>query len=367
MLRSAVVAALVVAAAADFPGPRHTINLDLEPSQRWADFTKTYAARANVTLAYLRKMVGPGTVLHPVVESLRKAVLSGGGWTAEHLAEMQGIADVGGFDVEDIQLANLFYEFGTLGAGDPTNAAKACTSIVAQLANGTIVHARNQDYSLPGLSDITVQVDFARSGKVVYSGNTFAGYIGLPTAMRPGGWSVSCDSRFNGQGWNLLANINTAKKGGKTIGILVREMLESASTFDEAVAALNSTSVIAPAYYIVAGAKAGEGAVVTRNRDSPDNSHNNEGIWRLTDNSTYPGTGRWWRLETNWDHWLKDGLTDGRRVAANKMMGAMGQDNADLASLFGLLSTKPVLASDTVYTSLMCPAQGLYDTTIREH
>ena len=36
---------------------------------------KEYAAKTNVTLAYLRKMAGKGTALHPVVEALKDAVL----------------------------------------------------------------------------------------------------------------------------------------------------------------------------------------------------------------------------------------------------------------------------------------------------
>jgi len=315
-------------------------------------------------------MVGKGTVLHPVVEGLRKAVIEGGGWTADHLAEMQGIADTGGFALEDIQYANLFYEFGTLGidaavSGVKTPSWKMCTSIVAQDNDGHILHARNQDYSLPGLVNITVQAQFTRAGKVVYAGNTFAGYIGLPTALRPGGWSVSCDSRFNGGGVNLLENIKVAKAGAKTIGIMVRDALESAETYSDMLHVLNTTAVIAPAYYIVAGTKAGEGAVVTRNRDGPDNSHDNEGIWQIGDGTPSPSKkyGDWWRLETNWDHW--EPLTDGRRGHANKAMEALGQANVNFGTLTTLLSTKPVLASDTVYTAKMSPLLGTYETIVR--
>lgn len=93
-------------------------------------------------------------------------------------------------------------------------------------------------------------VEFVRGGKVLYAGTTFLGYIGLPTAMRVGGWSVSCDSRFDGDGEDLFNNIKAAKAGGKTIGIFVRDQMEAASSYDEAIQALNTTLLIAPAYYI---------------------------------------------------------------------------------------------------------------------
>jgi hypothetical protein len=243
-----------------------TINLDLPPAQRWVEFTNKYASQANITLHYLQKMTGPGTVLHPIVEDLRKAVLEGGSWTTDHLAEMQGIADTGGFAFEDIQTANLFYEFGTLGpipsppgnrktADVKLNSPIGCTSIVAQTKDGTILHARNQDYSLPNLINITVQVEFTKSGNVIYQGTTFAGYIGLPTALRnpsknsengETGWSVSADSRFNGGGVNLFENIKVAKQGYKTVGIMIRDMCDQAATYTEALKIMNDTGIIAP-------------------------------------------------------------------------------------------------------------------------
>lgn len=309
------------------------------------------------------------------MEALKQAVIAGGGWTEEHIAEMKSIADATAFSEDDVQMANLFYEFGTLGGASgrksdgapswpPQQSPIGCTSIVAQAANGTIVHARNQDYSLPGLSNITVQLEFTRSGRVVYRGNTFASYIGLPTAMVPGGWSVSCDSRFDAGGWNLMDNVRAARAGAKTIGIFVRQMLETAPSYHDAIAMLNSTSLIAPAYYIVGGSAPGEGAVVTRSRDAPDDESHGEGIWSIGDGTT-PSAREWWRLETNFDHW---GVAkDGRRSAANKMMAGIGQSDVDLQRLFHLLSTPPVLASDTVYTALMWPHTGSYTTVIREH
>ena len=35
--------------------------------------------------------------------------------------------------------------------------------------------------------------------------------------MRHGGWSVSANSRFDGDGPNLFHNIDEAKRGGKTV------------------------------------------------------------------------------------------------------------------------------------------------------
>merc|ERR1719453_1187775 len=142
---------------------------------------------------------------------MRDGVIEGGGWSQEHQDEMKAIAEIGGWSVEAIQFVNLFYEYGTLGAHSPGTSSIACTSIVAQTLQNEILHSRNQDYSLPGLPNITIQVDFQRNGKTIYKGNTFVGYIGLPTAMRVGAWSISANSRFNGGGANLVESIRVAK------------------------------------------------------------------------------------------------------------------------------------------------------------
>ena len=42
-------------------------------------------------------MAGKGSPLHPVVESLKDAVITGGGWKAEHIEEMKGMSDATGF------------------------------------------------------------------------------------------------------------------------------------------------------------------------------------------------------------------------------------------------------------------------------
>ena len=86
-------------------------------------------------------------------------------------------------------------------------------------------------------------------------------------------------------------------------------------------------------------------------------------MWSL-DDGTVSSEMEWFRLETNWDHWKV--AKDGRRAATTAMMSSMSSANVSQAGLFSLLSTPPVLATDTVYTAEMVPANGSYTTTIRE-
>ena len=46
-------------------------------------------------------------------------------------------------------------------------------------------------------------------------------------------------------------------------------------------------------------------------------------------------------------------------------MAAIGPDAVSTDTLFAMLSTAPVLNSNTIYTATMCPATGFYATTVR--
>jgi hypothetical protein len=105
---------------------------------------------------------------------------------------------------------------------------------------------------------------------------------------------------------------------------------------------------------------AGEGAVITRNRDHADDSQGAAaGVWY-----TSPPN-EWFRVETNYDHWMPAPPEDDRRDPANNAMTAVGAAGVDTVALFKVLSINPVLNPSTVYTTVMSPALGTYQTVVR--
>ena len=130
--------------------------------------------------------------------------------------------------------------------------------------------------------------------------------------------------------------------------------------FDECIQRLSTTEIQAPIYYIVAGTdNSMNGAVVTRNQTQVNGPNDSQQVWYLN-NSNYG----WYLLETNYDHWEPAG--DTRRENANKMLQSIGQENVSFETLYQVLSTPPVLAKDTVYTTQMAPSNLTYfNTTIR--
>jgi hypothetical protein len=143
-------------------------------------------------------------------------------------------------------------------------------------------------------------------------------------------------------------------KNATGVAIVVREMMETAETFADAVAGLSSRPVIAPVYYIVSGVSGNDGAVITRDRyhnkqaplitTSRDSAAN---VWYL--NSTV-----WYLVETNYDHWLPDPPTDDRRCVdhsarvspphslvstiAEEALDQVGAADIDLSTLYKVLS-----------------------------
>lgn len=130
-----------------------------------------------------------------------------------------------------------------------------------------------------------MQVSFTRNGKVAYTGNTFAGYIGVITAMRPGQFSISANSRFQGDHGgkvNLFENVKVAKLGGKPIGTYIRWLVDRDNTYSDVLKLMKTTLLIDVAYYAVAGVNPGEGAIITRGRFGIDESHGTtNGTWTL--------------------------------------------------------------------------------------
>nr|XP_009685557.1 PREDICTED: N-acylethanolamine-hydrolyzing acid amidase isoform X1 [Struthio camelus australis] len=257
--------------------------------------------------------------------------------------EILGMCKALGISLGDGVLLNFAYE-----------STAFCTSIVAQDDKGNIYHGRNLDYDFVDiLSKITIDVQFIKSGQIAYQGTTFLGYVGLWTGQSPYKFTISGDEREGGRWWEnaIAAFLNR----NYPVSWLVRDTLSRAEDFQSAVLRLAGVPIIAEVYYIVGGVSPKEGMVITRNRRGPVD------LWPLD-----PLGGAWFRVETNYDHWTTPPPFDDRRTPAIKALNATGQQNINFDTLFQVLSVKPVLNNNTVYTTVMSAAfPDKYRTWIR--
>lgn len=328
--------------------PWYTINLDLPPKQRWtqvgqekkAGIKKLLVSFIDFAKAWSENATGK------VVDFL----INEGGKIDDTLPEpyadeMRGLAEATGIPLGEIVLYNIFYELFTV-----------CTSIVAEDPSGKLFHVRNLDFGLflgwdvktktweitDALRPTVVNLDFQKGGKTVFKSVNFAGYIGILTAVKPGMFTLTMNERFNMDGGYIgvlewILGIRT----GKWMGFLTRETMEKAGSYQEAVAMLSQTEMLAPAYFIVGGNKSGEGCVITRSREKAID------VWRMDQ------ANNWYILETNYDHWENPLFLDDRRTPAHKCMQKTTSKNVSIKGLFNVLSSKPVLNKLTTYSALM--------------
>ena len=333
MTRLVIVFILLIATIADCISPRsvksYDINLDVAPEDRWNEVVDDYAEYFPELIPALKQYI-PAEVL-PLLAIFGDAVDT---YLPEpYAAEILGIGQRSKLGVGDVAVLNILYD---LLAG--------CTSIVAEDDKGHIYHGRNLDYQLTQiLQNITLVANFQRGGKTIYTGTTYAGYVGLLTGQRPYQFTISLDQRDAGKHWMNVATALLAKNAS-IVSFLIRDILENEQSYKDAYDVLTHATFIAPSYIIIAGIRSGQGAVITRDRMVTRDS------WKLDPPK------QWFLVETNYDHWLPAPSGDDRRDPAIQHLNKIGRSNVSLSALFSVLSTPPVLNEGITYTTLMSAA-----------
>jgi len=326
------------------------INLDTLPNERWKEVCSNQVYASN-----LQTIVGGFSAFFGVLS----AELSGLGkivntlyMPIEYGLEIRGCAGYANVDYGWLTILNMIYEI-----------VGACTSIVAQTTQGTILHARNLDFwdgiwLTSHLKNMTFTVEYHELGKLKFYATTFAGYAGVFSGMKPKAFSFSMDTRRYGS--NITEYIHRLvediiHRNATLTTFLARDTLNGAKDFNSAVAKLSNSPLAGDVYYIVGGLTAGQGVVISRN---PVNATD---VWQLDADN-----GRWYEVETNYDHWKQPPWFDDRVVPANKAMDALGRANITLdAILQQVLSIKPVLNIQTTFSMLTSAATGEYTTYTR--
>ena len=335
----------------DAPAPVYTINLDLPPEERWVTVMADYSAFVhefiNDVFGSLPKIAVEAA--NVIGDELEKFI------SDPYAGEIRGAAKHVNVSVGEAVLFNLVYEL-TAYRGAPQE-GKACTSIVAESSEGKIFHGRNLDYDFEPatLRKGVIVVNFQSKGITQYTGTTFAGYVGLVTGQKPNKFTVSLDARDKGEPWeNVFAALITGSQG--IVSFQIRSVLaDPNSDYASALEHLSSVTLITPSYIILGGAEPTQGAVITRDRTAALD------VWSLA-----PMSGRWYLVETNYDHWTPPPANDDRRDPVIRAMNATGRAAISGDTLFKVLSISPVLNDGTTYTNIMSAAKpDLYHAVIR--
>ena len=87
------------------------------------------------------------------------------------------------------------------------------------MANGDEgpLHIRTMDWEMPALQSMTIEVQFIKHGRPLFVCTTWAGYVGVLTGMRYGGYSVSINYRRSPR-VSFSANVRKGLSGGWPLG-----------------------------------------------------------------------------------------------------------------------------------------------------
>mmetsp|Transcript_12585 Transcript_12585/g.22227 ORF Transcript_12585/g.22227 Transcript_12585/m.22227 type:complete len:377 (-) Transcript_12585:20-1150(-) len=335
-------------ALGDFEPPRVSVDLEQEPEHRWDHVVAEYKSKFLSAIQSVFEDPRIKPVL-PVARTLigneieAKRLLPG-----SQYVEARGIARGLGLDVADIVIVGAFYD--VFAAKHSPLAYKACTGVVAQSSAGEIIHGRNLDYPFAkALADVVLAVDFKRNGTTLFTAVTIGPNPNFDTAARWGSFSVTQDERDRGGIWTNL--LDMLVRGRPAVFSRIRQAVETVGTFDEAVSFFSNLKINAASYFILGGTKPGEGAVLTCDRDKVADA------WKLDAEA-----GRWYLVETNYDHYSPPARLDDRRHPIQRAMNATGSRKISADTMWDVISIRgvnrsagerPPLNSDTIYSTVM--------------
>ncbi|XP_039606717.1 N-acylethanolamine-hydrolyzing acid amidase-like [Polypterus senegalus] len=328
--------------SADFSAKTFKVELKRPSSYRWKGLSKIIDATAVRTAIsdISRRSIQPEN-MYFLARKIAVRALSQ--LPRSQRKEIIGLAKELKTDTADIMLFNFLYERIIFRDG---------TSIIAQDSKGHIFHGRNLDnkYSAD-FRNLTIEVQFARKGKVLFQGTTFVGYIGLWNGMKPNKFAITANERDAGGWWETMV---AARSGNLPVSWLVRRTLERCKDYDSALYRLVGTPLINGANILLSGTEKDQGVSITRNRLGPQYMtilNNKTNTWYLVDTTADPGS----------DPGRKD-----TRSTAQRSLDETGQNKISLKELFKILSVPKVLNRETVYTTVMDIAQpSQYNTTVR--
>lgn len=326
--------------------PRYVVDLDAPPAQRWRHVVSDFAEQLPGVTSLANEILGD--MGSKAVEPLLAAAATVG--FVQYGDELRGIAEATGLPIGRVVMLQIAYE-----------AFAACTSIVVEGEDGHPLHIRTMDWDMPELQPLTVEVDFMHAGQVVFTATTWAGYVGVLTGLKPGAFSVSVNYRRTevGSAEPLKAfatNLQRAMARHWPISFLVRAAMEQCGTYQAACTTLEQSELIAPTYLTICGVSPGEGCILSRDRAGTTDGSCVEA--RLSDGGPLVQTNiDCWRANRSEpeDDWQDICESRRRRAFALKCLGT---DPASMEDLWSLMSLRPTLAHDTVYTVAMQPSIG---------
>ncbi|KAH0509931.1 Acid ceramidase [Microtus ochrogaster] len=310
------------------PVPWYTINLDLPPYKRWHELVTDKAPMLRTIVNSIKNLVNafvPSGKITQMVDQKLPGLI--GKIPDPFEDEMKGIADVTGIPL------------------------------------GHLLHGRNMDFGIflgwninnntwvitEELKPLTVNLDFQRNNKTVFKATSFVGYVGMLTGFKPGLFSLTLNERFSLNGGYLgILEWILGKKDAEWVGFTMRSVLE------------NSTRSCF--HFHLPHGSSQHLQLRSMGSDAPFIGVAHVAYTVRLD----PKHGRWYVVQTNYDRWKNTLFIDDRRTPAKMCLNRTTQKNLSFATMYDVLSTKPVLNKLTVFTTLIDVTKGQFESYLRD-
>lgn len=342
--------------------PEFVIHLDYPPEKRWNHVIKYFKdiipKAKEISIQFLGQ-----DVVNVVIPMFNIAFCSD---NIIYKEELIAIANQINIDVGELLLLQLVYE-----------AFACCTSVIVRGEKHPI-HIRNMNWNLPILRDLTFQAKYKIKNKTVFTGTSWAGYIGVLTGMRnklnknEESYSISVNYRESPESYKIpyagyLRNIYRTLKGYWPIGYLVREVLTYDTTYQRAVESFQTAQLISPIYISMCGEKNTQGSIITRNRDVCEPMY----IKHLAFSTNL--------IQANIDHFndkeykVKKNNKHSRNIIDSKYrysyvdLALNTHRTQTIENLYKMMSLSPCFSYSTIYTSIMVPKSKYYKTLVKRN
>jgi N-acylethanolamine-hydrolysing acid amidase len=386
-----------------YKAPKFTLDLDKAPENRWdgaVDLVVNAYGWDNSIGAILNMYQPQMDAAPAILVALVDAVLAANYPT--HYAELSGIAKqmqaaaaANGFNTTVLTQGHLamwvfFYEFAdlvasvggpaaleaavhahaelieerglwphmkrtlmTLRQSAPRRAPRAlppwkrqCTGILSLPANrsAATIHGRNMDESPEQGRNTTLDITVTQGGVEQYR---MFDWMWMTTGVYTGSRRGHQTLEFN---WRHHSELSAIQVIGRLLDnatmpvqFLFRTIFERAMSYEESITFINTTQFATNFYCISAGTER-RGAIYTISYNSSDNV-----VVLLSDNSTLP-----YMVQTNYDRWLPDPMSDPRRTVAEQHLALIGPARAGTElGVWMVAGVYPVHNENTMYTALM--------------
>ena len=162
-----------------------------------------------------------------------------------------------GVSFSEMVLINHIYELSHL---DPST-IYGCTAGIKTFKNIGPVHIRNMDWPLSEIGNATRVFHFLDDyNNTLFTAVSVPGFVGVLSGMVKGGYSVTIN-------WAPPVGGLRLEYGRSSPTMLLRKVLETCTTYDEAVSVLSETPLITSVFYTVCGVEDNEGCVIERTPD----------------------------------------------------------------------------------------------------